>query len=187
MNTPIEIGSFRLSGTEMRVSDPSYRKGTWCAGTIKDCIPGKWFAAVVRKNEGDWGERIARLIVRHETAPEFNLSMKDITVIESEIHYSENWENSGIEVGVDSGQCGFFDETVYDTDEAVRGMEAPISNYGNDFYNHCCDLTLGVASAGIIPTGAVSCSGCGDGCYPAFIHRRLDGKADMAVLIFLED
>ena len=36
------LGDFHLSGTQLRVSDPSYEKDTWCSGVVENCQPGTW-------------------------------------------------------------------------------------------------------------------------------------------------
>ena len=41
------VGSFKMEGDVMRVSDPCYKKDVWCAGTIHNCKIGDWETAVV--------------------------------------------------------------------------------------------------------------------------------------------
>jgi len=79
------------------------------------------------------------------------------------------WDRQEFEVGVDSGQEGIFDFTSFKKDELVKGLKRL---YKNDpicpedpWYSFCCDRTLAEMGAGVIPGGAVSSSGYGDGVY----------------------
>lgn len=87
---------FEIQSTQMRVTDPCYDKDTWCAGVLDNVLPGTWVAEKEVSDEGSWGMRIARLRVYHENYP-----------------YTDPRELTPIDVGVDSGQAGFFDESQY--------------------------------------------------------------------------
>jgi hypothetical protein len=89
------------------------------------------------------------------------------------------WEDSGIHVGVDSGQAGFFDLDTYRAlcaDQAVK----------EKFYDEVCDLTLADSSWGVHPSGAVSSSGYGDGGYECLV-RRVDGLVVEAIIIYISE
>jgi hypothetical protein len=78
------------------------------------------------------------------------------------------------DIGVDSGQAGFFDAEFY------------IGGDDQKFYDQVCDLTLNGDNAGVIAFGAVSSSGWGDGCYELQTIRH-DGEVVAARIVFMED
>lgn len=115
---------FHLTSNQLRVTDPCYTKGTWCAGVLENILPGAWIAEkVVASNEetGGWGDRIAELCIWHGDYIG-NVDAHELT----EIH-----------VGVDSGQAGFFDESQY--------PEGETGEYGDldTFYGKVCEGTKG--------------------------------------------
>jgi hypothetical protein len=159
--------NFVIVSGKIRVTDPCYTKDTWCSGVLENCMNGKWFAGkVVWGNEatGGWGNRIAELQIWHES------------------HVgSECYENSGIDVGVDSGQAGFFDEGSY--------PEGETGEYGelDTFYGKICEGTanenyLGIANVGF---GVATSSGYGDGGYDCFIRRDHEGRIVAAKIVFI--
>ena len=180
------IGSFVVTGGKIRVTDPCYNKEVWCAGVLKNCVPGRYDAYIARQDEGDWGIRVAMLVIKHEDcAAKIEEADKVFADEDGCVHASYLWKNSGIDVGVDSGQCGFFDEDNVFTDLAVEGMPAAISDYGSSFYDHCCDITLTEKSAGVITHGCVSSSGLGDGGYCCYYRRNEFGQVNMACILYL--
>lgn len=181
-----KLGRFALTGAEMRISDPCYDQGTWCAGTVKHCKPGTWDAArVLMKDEPG---RTGMLCVKHSSVKGWRL-FDGITVDEEYIHYDANWINTGIKVGVDSGQCGFYDEAHYQDESCLKEEDITYDFSGWDdaslWYRTCCQLTLTEPGAGVLPYGVVSDSGYGDGCYDAYLHIR-NGEVDALALVFGE-
>lgn len=166
-----ELGTFALEGRELRVTDPCYEKSTCCSGTTP-ALPGTWHAQSV-VGHTDWHMRVKALRIRHESVaadvfgrlPEF---------VELDIH-----------AGVDSGQCGFFDEGKYPVDAKSFEYEE------GTFYGDCCDKTLskslpggGVIAAGF---GVVTSSGFGDGGYPVKALKNEQGEVIAAVLVFISN
>ena len=86
---------------------------------------------------------------------------------------------------MDSGQAGIFDASHYDDDSIFR--EKAACNYGTEWYNHCCDITLSWPCAGVLPYGVVSSSGFGDGGYPAVMHCNENGETDFICVVFIVD
>ena len=157
------LGGFEMTSQTMRVSDPCYDRDVWCCGTFGKCKTGTWEAGVLKTDMGDWGVRCAVLAVRHkETGP-------DYSVIRQRKVYQmkDGWLEQPIDVGVDSGQAGFYDEAFYQDNSIFKGMPEPEHDYGDLWYNHACDITLSEMSAGVMPYGVVSSSGFGDGSYAA--------------------
>lgn len=149
------LGTFVLDSDELIVSDPCYEnERDWvCFDTA---ALGTWHAFTERADCGDWGLRIAALEVRHE-------SVVDVRTL--------TWTEAGC-AGVDSGQCG-----VWRADTPLGHGE-----YGeeNSFYDRACEATsyppppasfasYGLSRGSVMPEGAVSSSGFGDGGYPILV------------------
>jgi len=89
------------------------------------------------------------------------------------------------EVGVDSGQAGFFDDAFYQNDTVFEELPAPGFAIGDLWYRHVCDITLSKMSAGVLPYGVVSSSGFGDGGYTCYTHADENGVIDFAFIVFI--
>ena len=156
--------TFKVTSFKMVCSDPCYSIPTWCQGVIENVKNGIWEAEVCKTDQRDWGERISHLWVYNLDAVINDPNIKkDIQVFKGHtLPYS---------FGVDSGQFGFFDHDNYRNDESVKDLKK--HDFGDDFdisegdiwYRACADLTLGDESWGVLPNGAVSSSGFGDGSY----------------------
>lgn len=154
------IGSFEIQSGRVRVSDPCYEKDTWCAGTIDNVENGNWEAYI----------KFDKKIVSELIA-----IFDDIS---KEVLKTSNWIEEDIEVGIDSGQCGIFDDKFY--------PEGKTGEYGDEdtFYGQCCDITTN--GAGVLDFGAVSVSGWGDGSYNCYVLK--DKKNIVGIKIaFIEE
>ena len=103
------LGTIELND-KVHISDPCYSVDTWCAGTLKNVLPGIYHCFYQKVDNGDWGTRIASIEVRHE-------NYLDI----------EPTEVTNIDVGVDSGQAG-----IYDLDYFAKNRE---DKYGEDVFD----------------------------------------------------
>lgn len=170
----IQVGHFIIETGKVRISDPCYDEDTWCAGVVDNVKSGTWQATVIKTNDEDWGERVAKLIAYHKD------SISDVEEIET---FREN--ECEFDVGVDSGQAGIFDVKHYKDDNQFKN-EKPKADYGSIFYNFCCDATLSDLGAGVIPYGCVSSSGYGDGGYTATKYLNDDGQVVAIAIKFIE-
>ena len=176
----IPLGSFELTGRVMRVSDPCYDRGVWCCGTVDNCRPGTWEAAVLQRDMGDWGVRNAVLAARcADGGPKFSAVNRALCNATGE------WRECDIDVGVDSGQAGFFDDRYYGGVRAEAETTGTGSGPDRQWYGLCCDATKSECFAGVIPYGAVSRSGFGDGGYTAYRHLAGDGTVDFLFVVFI--
>jgi hypothetical protein len=157
--------TFDVTSGKMVCSDPCYELGTWCQGVVDNVKNGKWDAGIATSDEGSWGERISHLWVYHIDAVAKN--PKILREIEQ-----FNGYQLAFDFGVDSGQFGFFDFANYRNDESAKdykkydfGHDFSMKESGDDWYRAVCHLTLGEGSWGVLPNGAVSSSGYGDGSY----------------------
>ena len=80
------FGTVKL-GSSIHVSDPCYKYGTWCSGTIDDADPGQWEC---------WTDVI------WNTVGALNIARPGYEDVEPD-------EAMPFDCGVDSGQCGFYD------------------------------------------------------------------------------
>lgn len=97
----IELGNFEVKSTVLRISDPCYNENVWCAGTVSNVLPGLWKARVTKIDlEDGWGNRCRKIVAVHT-----DFSKTDFMV-----------EQLPIDVGVDSGQAGIFDDQLYQVD-----------------------------------------------------------------------
>ena len=145
------VGTFEVTSGKIVISDPCYEREIIAAEL--PAKNGKWEAETYFNSD----DRVSHLIVHHENYPINNEHEGDV---------------APFDVGVDSGQAGVFDSDFYRNDEAVAHLTDEDRHYKEDkiredepWYSWCCDRTLGADCAGIVPHGAVSSSGYGDGCY----------------------
>ena len=159
----VRLGSFEIESGKVRISDPCYDKDTWCAGTIDNVKKGTWFAET-KEIDGRVGFLIAY-------SAEFRFTWD---------YYYDTRTLTDIEVGVDSGQAGIFDEKYFKDDKVFAGRTKEDRKYkeiicGDEiWYSWVCDLTLAEPSAGVLPFGCVSSSGWGDGCYTCSVIKEKD-------------
>lgn len=184
------IGTFQLSQPKMYISDPSYEKDTWCTKVVDNCLPGIWKAAINTNNyiweyDGKKSEdhRVASVYVVHESCKN-NSVFRRIGFRGNSIFYESGWSLLSSQIGVDSGQCGFFDYEKYGDNDMFE-FEGKCG-FGSKWYSNCCDATLEHADI-IANMGINAASGFGDGCYTAWGHKNADGFYDAMVLYFLPD
>ena len=157
-NSRNNVGTIML-GSDVRISDPCYDMDTWCAGTIHNVMPGKYECFIEITDYDEWGVRVSRIEARHvgyDCQPDFEQPFT---------------------VGVDSGQCGIFDERYF------RRMQPK-----TEWFDSVCDITVYCALQGGTMDNAclVSTSGFGDG---AYICRtaECDGKVVDIEVVFTKD
>lgn len=159
------LGAFTVESGKLRVTDPCYDKGVWCCGVLENAKPGIWIALFRMEEDALWGSRVAELCVRHvEHLNAVIDTLADITV------------------GVDSGQAGFFDDAHYPLGETGECGDK------NSFYGKVCALTASDngPGGGVLPFGAVTSSGYGDGGYECHI-AVVDDKVVGASITFIGD
>lgn len=153
-----------VSGTVL-VSDPCYPIGTWCQGELSNVKKGVWNVKTTKHSK-----RIAEIIVKHDdnkTKPK--------------------WQIQDFEVGVDSGQAGVFDKDYYRKDEIVKGYILANNPKDEPWYSVCCEKTLSKERYGVIPYGAVSSSGYGDGGYTCYTSKNKMGEIDAIKIVFIDE
>lgn len=123
-------------------------------------------------NPDDWRGRIAYLHIRHESVR--NEPIDPFSFV----------KNEELNVGVDSGQAGFFDLAKFELVAADK--EHKDTPEHEDFYEACGEKTLGFESWGTVQgMGAVSSSGYGDGGYTLCERRNEAGELIEARIVYL--
>ena len=145
-------GIFETTSGKLRVCDPCYNKSIKSVAVL-EVLKGKYLATVgIKENMDGFGERVNWLEICHQ----------DYLDVEA------NQLMPDVDVGVDSGQAGFFDDEHYPDGGSTGDFEDL-----NSFYGKACNLTLQDEQGGIIDSfGVVSSSGYGDGVYELYVGRN---------------
>jgi len=168
-------------GNQILVSDPCYTIDTWCNALVPNTLEGNYDVSVKEK----YG-RIKSITITHE----------------NHTHNKDKWKYISGDIGVDSGQCGFFNLDAYRNDS----IEIPFADdNGKDFYNEytkreegdswyeegdswygkICGYTLQNKQwDGLEGIGLVSSSGYGDGSYDLYAKRVDDKVTALKVKFF---
>lgn len=171
------IGRFSL-GNKVMVSDPCYGTDIWCQGILKNVRKGFWDAYIKITDKGDWGKRVAELIViNHDYNDEYTgLTSKDINELQE------------FEVGVDSGIAGIFDYDYYckhhtDEDTYENWYETQIIQ---QFFPEP-DPSDWQKSVFTEFNGVASSSGYGDGDYDCYVARNEEGEIVGIKIVYISD
>jgi len=98
------------------------------------------------------------------------------------------WEQSEIDVGVDSGQASFIDLNWFLANQAASGVSKREDAAWEKFYDLFCDKTLNTDfSFGCLKHAAVSSSGYGDGSYTCYFKRDEQGLVIAARIVYIGD
>lgn len=155
----LDSNLFEITSGKVCITDPCYTKKTWCSAWNIPVENGIWKAEVEEKHG-----RIEKLICELKDAIINNLAEELISSI----------------IGVDSGQCGIFDQEKY-PDEGTGSFED-----NETFYGKCCEITLRDSSWGVLKFGVVSSSGWGDGTYYAKGVKTKDGKFIKITIFYMD-
>ena len=155
----MNIGEFTVESGRIRVTDPCYEPDTWCAYVIDDAKKGLW-TAKLSYMEG----RVSELRINHFSHSTVEPAAK-----------------TDAQIGVDSGQAGFYDDAFF--------VENHGGEYGelDTFYGKNCNATIEHDTGIIEECGVVSSSGWGDGVYDLYVARDKDGLVIAAKIVFLYD
>lgn len=171
--------TFEITSGKICVTDPCYKRGTWCAAWEVPAAKGKWNAVAQIFDDGEtggFGERVSKLVCYLDS--EF-MSVHDV-MADTEL------EPFQAEIGVDSGQCGVFDFEQFPTDEQIEAVKDKDWNDPSHFYGKCCSVTLERPRFGSVGFGAVSSTGYGDGSYDLKVVYNVNGEVVAAVVTFIE-
>ena len=154
---PKDLGTFQVESGKLFVVDPCYPEQeseiAKLGAVVANAKKGAWTLAISMVDTGDGGPRCAELHARHESVGS-TAGVK--------------WRRREGLIGVDSGQAGIFDGKYYHAKSVVpkdHVWKEKMIDPDDAWYSLCCERTLGSSQAGVIPFGAVSSSGFGDGAY----------------------
>ncbi len=152
----IDKGFINL-GEKVMVSDPCYKMGTWCQGTIDNVLKGIYKCDLEMYDDRAWGSRVSAIQVTH------------VDYVNKILAYG-----CECDIGVDSGQAGIFDYEYYEKYHNGKTDD--------DWYDTVCDKTISEYNGKeffngntIDGLGFVSSSGYGDGFYDCWV-AECDGK-----------
>jgi hypothetical protein len=162
---------FKITSGKIHCTDPCYSIDTWCGNYNLRAQNGDWVATIYYD---DIEERVACwkawLVEKTHQA----------TTTES-----EKWERLPNEIGVDSGQAGIFDASIYPKTKKEQG------EYGemDTFYGKCCDATLHTTGdcGTVVNQGFLSSTGYGDGEYTGYVLKNEQGEIFAVKVVFIDD
>ena len=140
-------------GEKTLITDPCYEKGTWCSGTV-NTEPGT-YKAYTMAAQGDPYRRVEGGFIVHSSLAD-KLEPYDCQI------------DTGIDVGVDSGECGVYDDAKFPD----GGIEC--SEYREDSESQGYGIDWGKTFWGF----------GGDGSYKAYVHKNDQGNVDAIRLDF---
>ncbi|MDF1838059.1 MAG: hypothetical protein P1V35_09340 [Planctomycetota bacterium] len=164
-----KIGAFEAESGRLALCDPCYGseehlEDERLVSVVSQVKPGRWHVQTRIGDIGGWGARNRVLVAVHG---DFDLEPEGAWIL----------QETGI--AVDSGQAGIFEtgtlgdpRVVPDDPEAVDPVMVAL---GGRWYAMCCAATGVSLGAGVVPGGAVSCTGMGDGLSPGSLRRGPDG------------
>ncbi|WP_223596198.1 SMI1/KNR4 family protein [Neobacillus bataviensis] len=166
-NKPLTVGTFTVDSGKLIVTDPCYQVDEEDLQIILSNVKnGNWKATITYTDE----EVVESLIVFHgEKKP------------------SGKWHDCDKTIAVDSAQAGIFNLAVFGRDEAIQYevknvYDIEIDEDGLKYYVACCDIVASDAQGGVVPGGAVSMSGYGDGEYEVKVKYNIS-KEVIGVMI----
>lgn len=163
---------------EIIVTDPCY--------DFSDC-GSQTYQKIIKLEPGKYKIRVS-------TSQDNRISELEILKADIDSCASTLWEELlSDKIGVDSGQCGFFDTKYYKENGYYTNLDRVSSTIiceNDPFYSICCDRTLSDKQWGTIPYGVVSSSGYGDGQYSLYgLYSKTNNDTKTlhgAVLIFID-
>lgn len=189
------VGSFTLTQPKILVTDPGYEKDEWCSKLVKDCKVGLYDAYIningyKYKHDGSLysDKRVASLFIKHSSIDKNifgSIYWEETEDEDGVIRWYGDWKRLSDNIGVDSGQAGFFDYDKYGDNSQFEAMGK--CEFGDKWYSNCCDATLSKPAGIVAQCGVNSSSGYGDGCYTVWGHYSKDKEIDAMVLFFLPD
>ena len=182
--TTAELGKIRL-GEKVVISDPCYELGCHCAIIRKDFMPGGYTVFARKSDEGDWGNRVSRLMAFHDDyAHRFSVHDDDVDALVDGTPCGISVEHG--EIGVDAGCAGIYDYEYFAENQP-----------DNDYYDHdswfyrVTSLTNLENGRGGVMDGlcGITESGYGDGGYDVtfFIDDRKKQVVGVSIDFGVED
>lgn len=167
--TTVSFGEITL-GKKVQVTDPGYSIGVWCTKTIENMLPGEYGTFATIADRGMLGRRVSELMIVHKS-----VELGDLKFIKTATG----------DIGVDSGNCGFFDYEKYkEAKEADDKFEAEHNDIG-PFTNKWWSISDKARALGgtLDNWGVLSHSGYGDGSYDLYLAYDESGENVIAAKV----
>jgi hypothetical protein len=171
-NKPKTVGTFTVESGKLIVTDPCYQVDEEDLQIILSNVKnGRWTASISYTPE----EVVESLLVFY-----------------GEKNPSGKWHDCDKSIGVDSAQAGIFDLAILGRDEAIQYEvknvhDIEIDEVGLKYYVACCDVVASDAQGGVVPSGAVSMSGYGDGMYEVKVKYNFSKQVVGVMIDFGDD
>lgn len=167
-----KVGTFIVESGKLVVTDPCYQVNEEEELQI----------TLSNVKSGDW---TAYISYTHEEV------VKSLIVFYGEKKPSGKWHDCDKLIGVDSAQAGIFDLKVFGRDDAIQYElknihDIDMDEVGLKYYIACSDMVAADAQGGVVPGGAVSMSGYGDGIYRVKVKYNVS-KEIVGVMIDFND
>ena len=152
------VGTFIVESGKLIVTDPCYQTGEEELQIILSNVKkGKWTASITYDEE----QVIEKLIALYEGKKP-----------------SGKWHVCDKPIAVDSAKAGIFDIAIFRRDDAIQYevknvFDIEIDEDGLLYYVACCDVIDSDEEGGVVPGGAVSMSGFGDGMYDVKVKYNI--------------
>lgn len=159
VDNPKTIGTFIVESGELIVTDPAYGVDEKNTKQIK----------LSNVKKGEWTARITY------TEEDY---VQSLQIFYGKNNLSKKWNICDDLIGVDSGQAGIFDISLFGRDSAIPYEVKNVNNIeinrsGLKYYVACADMVTSDFQGGIVPGGAVSMSGYGDGLYSVEVNYNV--------------
>lgn len=167
---PKEVGTFTVEDGKLIVADPAYGANEEDLQIILSNVKiGQWKAFI------------------SYTSDEV---VESLSVFYGEKKPSGKWHVCEKLIAVDSAQAGIFDYKIFGRDDAIQYQvknvhDIEIDADGLKYYVACADKVASDAQGGVVPGGAVSMSGYGDGMYKLKVKYNIS-KEVVGVMINFE-
>lgn len=156
------IGDFDYTSGNVDITDPCYSRDVWCRINGQHMRPGEYHGYAKMSDEGEWGIRVAELLVLHKDY--------DLTHVDDADGTVEIGKEIG-EIGVDAGLAGVFQDKP-----DFEGAE------WSDFCNLVMDGQYWVTDWGFCTS-----SGYGDGGYPVYEVVDKNGYIVGYNIVYIDD
>lgn len=170
-NNPKLVGTFTVECGKLIVTDPCYQvdEEEDLQIIFSNVKNGKWSASISYTPE----EEVESLFVYY-----------------GEKKSSGKWHACEKQIGVDSAQAGIFDLKTFGRDDAIHFEVKNVYDIeievGLKYFVACSDMVASDAQGGIVPGGAISMSGYGDGIYEVKVKYNIS-KEVIGVMIDFGD
>lgn len=160
------MSTFTVTSGKLQVTDPSYDLTVWCTATLDNVRNGLYHAAVLREDQGVWGDRVTHLEIWHDSVNNKKRRLK--------------WQWRDSNIGVDTGIAGFFDFQKF---KEIKEQSA----LNKTFFDVVSEFSNSVDHHEILEYGTMSSTGFGDGVYALYVAEDKGEVVAARIVFIVED